>query len=176
MLRVGFELRASGLIEAVYGMYQADRPGTGQIFEGDARRYAALEFVGDAVYEIESLKDRSLPGCEMAVDAIWGVAEFHFRSFPPVGFGATPRRANLLLSDSTREGNHPLAIGERSDSEGLHEGSLGKPEWRREGEGRPFSGRQAKRCPNMGADEPKKGAEHLSRKRCRSDINCAPFA
>jgi hypothetical protein len=56
VLRVGSEFQAAGLIEAVYGMNQADHAGTCQIVECDARRYPALEASRDSVHQIEVLK------------------------------------------------------------------------------------------------------------------------
>ena len=55
VLRVGSEFQAAGLIEAVYGLNQADRTCAGQIVECDARRYHTARRVVKVLCRLRSV-------------------------------------------------------------------------------------------------------------------------
>lgn len=88
VLRVGLEVQSAPFVEAVHRLNEADHAGARQIIECDARRQGALEAPRNALYKIKILKDCILSGCAVALNAVGGISEFHFRSFLPVVFGA----------------------------------------------------------------------------------------
>jgi hypothetical protein len=95
-------------------------------------------------------------GCALIRSGCGGVSEFHFGPFLPVVFGAPRANGHAPSRQNERRGithSPPWATSGAQRRAARNEakrsgGSLGKPEWRRDGACRP-SGRQVKRCPNL---------------------------